>query len=157
MQETDRRIKETDKRVGELTNRYGEISEHMIVPNLISSFNALGFTFNKAGKIKIEDFEHNIFTQVDVLMENGDSVMAVEMKTHLRTDHIDDHVTRMEKLRALADYNKDKRKYYGAIAGLIMSISEKTYAMKKGFYVLEPVGETFTITTPKSPYTPKAW
>jgi hypothetical protein len=155
--ETDRQMKETDKRVGELTNRYGEISEHMIIPNLIHSFNALGYTFTRAGRSKIEDFEHGIFTEVDALMENGDSVMVVEMKTYLRTDHIDDHVRRMEKLRALADYNKDKRKYYGAIAGLMMSQSEKAYALKKGFYVLEPVGETFTITAPPSPNAPRAW
>jgi hypothetical protein len=156
-QETDRQMKATDKRVGELTNRYGEISEHMIIPNLMTSFNALGFSFTMAGRRKIEDTKHGIFTEVDAFLENGDCVMIVEMKTYLRTDHIDDHVKRMEKLRTLADYNNDKRKYYGAIAGLMMSQSEKTYALKKGFYVLEPVGETFTITAPKSPGEPKAW
>jgi hypothetical protein len=156
-EETARQMKETDKRVGELTNRYGEISEHMIMPNLIHSFNALGYTFTRAGRSKIEDFEHGIFTEVDALMENGDSVMVVEMKTYLRTEHIDEHIKRMEKLRVLADYNNDTRKYYGAIAGLMMSESEKTYALKKGFYVLEPVGETFTITAPPSPNVPRAW
>jgi hypothetical protein len=80
--------------------------------------------------------------------------MVVEIKTKLKTEHIDDHVKRMEKFRAHADFHNDKRKYYGAMAGLLMSKSEKTYALKKGFYVLEPVGETFTITTPKGP---KAW
>jgi hypothetical protein len=82
--------------------------------------------------------------------------MVVEIKTKLRTDHIDDHVKRMEKFRARADLHNDRRKYYGAIAGLLMSESKKAYALKKGFYVLKPVGETFTIITPQSG-TPKAW
>ena len=151
VQETARQMKETDKRVGELTNRYGEISEHMIVPNLVSSFNALGCTFVRFGpNTKITDFEHGLFTEADAFLENGDSVMVVEIKTKLRTDDIDDHVKRMEKFRAHADFHNDNRKYYGAIAGILMSESEKTYALRKGFYVLEPVGETFTITVPQS-------
>jgi uncharacterized protein YeeX (DUF496 family) len=158
IEETGRQMKVTDKRVGELTNRYGEISEHMIVPNLVSSFNALGYTFEKFGpNTKIEDFVHNIFTEADAFLENGDCVMVVEIKTKLRIDDINDHVERMEKFRAHADFHKDKRKYYGAIAGLLMSKSEKTYALRKGFYVLETVGETFTITTPTGPGAPKAW
>ncbi|GHT54899.1 hypothetical protein FACS1894109_00400 [Spirochaetia bacterium] len=158
MKETDRQMKETDKRVGALTNRLGEISEHMIVPNLVSSFKALGYTFEKfSPNTKIEDFEHDLFAEADAFLENGDSVMVVEIKTKLKTEDIDDHVNRMEKFRAHADFHKDKRKYYGAIAGILMSESEKAYALKKGFYVLEPVGETFTITTPKGPGGPKAW
>ncbi|GHT97695.1 hypothetical protein FACS1894142_2770 [Spirochaetia bacterium] len=158
MEETGRRMKETDKRVGELTNRYGEISEHMIVPNLKLSFKALGYTFEKCGpNVKIESFTHGIFAEADAVLENGDSVMVVEIKTKLRTDDIDDHVKRMEKFRAHADFHNDKRKYYGAIAGIVMSESEKAYALKKGFYLLEPVGETFTITVPHGPGAPRAW
>ncbi|GHT70463.1 hypothetical protein FACS1894110_22050 [Spirochaetia bacterium] len=156
--ETGRQMKETDKRVGALTNRYGEISEHMIVPNLKLSFNALGYTFEKCSSdTKIEDFEHGIFAEADAFLENGGCVMVVEIKTKLRIDDINDHVKRMGKFRAHADFHKDTRKYYGAIAGLLMSQSEKTYALKKGFYVLEPVGETFIITTPTGPGAPKAW
>jgi hypothetical protein len=156
--ETARQMKETDKRVGELTNRYGEISEHMIIPNLKLTFNTLGYTFEKcSANTKIEDLAHGIFAEADAFLENGDCVMVVEIKTKLRTDDIDDHVKRMEKFRAHADFHNDKRKYYGAIAGLLMSESEKAYALKKGFYVLEPVGETFTITTPEGPGAPRAW
>ncbi|GHU77724.1 hypothetical protein FACS189462_0350 [Spirochaetia bacterium] len=158
IEETGRQMKETDKRVGELTNRYGEISEHMIVPNLKLSFNTLGYTFEKcSANTKIEDFTHGIFAEADAFLENSDSVMVVEIKTKLRVDDINDHVKRMEKFRAHADFHKDTRKYYGAIAGILISESEKNYALKKGFYVLEPVGETFTITTPTGPDAPRAW
>jgi hypothetical protein len=34
----------------------------------------------------------------------------------------------------------------------------KTYALKNGFYVLEPSGETFTITQPRDRgYSPREW
>jgi hypothetical protein len=157
-QETDRKMKETDKRVGELTNRFGEVVEHMIVPNLKMKFNELGFTFGKTSRnVEIANRQHNLFTEIDVFMENGDCVMIVELKTTLRTKDIDDHIERMEKLRVYANLHDDRRNYYGAIAGVIMSESEKIYALKKGFYVIEPSGETFTITRPEGSYSPKAW
>jgi membrane-associated HD superfamily phosphohydrolase len=51
----------------------------------------------------------------------------------------------------------DKRKYLGAMAGVVFSETEKIYALKKGFYVIEPSGETFKITEPKGVYRPHAW
>jgi hypothetical protein len=45
----------------------------------------------------------------------------------------------------------------GAMAGVVFSESEKTYALKKGFYVIEPSGDTFNITEPKGIYHPHEW
>jgi chromosome segregation ATPase len=158
MKETDRQMKETDKRVGFLSNRFGEVVEYMIVPNLVTKFNELGYTFTKANRdTEIKDREHGIFTEVDVFMENGDSVMIVETKAKPDTRDIDDHIKRMEKLRAYADLHKDTRKYYGAMAGVVMSDNVKTYTLNKGFYVIEPSGETFTITAPSGPGVPRVW
>jgi hypothetical protein len=158
MKETDRQMKETDRRLGAFTNRFGEIVEYMMVPNLIAEFNELGYTFTKAYRdTKIKDKKNGIFTEIDVFMENGDSVMIVEIKSKPNTDDIDEHIERMEKLRAYADLRGDSRAYYGAMAGVIMGDSEKTYALKKGFYVIEPSGESLAITKPEGAHTPKAW
>ncbi|GHU45466.1 hypothetical protein FACS1894190_17600 [Spirochaetia bacterium] len=165
MKETDRivkenaqQMKETDKRVGELTNRFGEVVEHMVVPNLVAKFRELGFEFEQSnhGKV-IKSVKHNISTEVDAFLENGDKVMAVETKTKVKTGDIDDHIERMEKLRRYADLHDDKRKYLGAIAGVVFGDIEKTYAFKKGFYVIEPSGDTFNITEPTGSYHPHEW
>jgi hypothetical protein len=63
----------------------------------------------------------------------------------------------MEKLRAYADLHNDRRAYLGAIAGVVFNDSEKTYALKNGFYVIEPSGDTFTITEPAGNYRPREW
>jgi predicted RNase H-like nuclease (RuvC/YqgF family) len=158
MKETDRQMKETDKRVGFLSNRFGEVVEYMIVPNLVAKFNELGYAFQNAYRDEvIRDPEHDIFTEVDVTLRNGDCVMIVETKTKPNTDDVDNHSKRMEKLRAWADLHKDKRKYYGAIAGVVMSDRVKTYTLEQGFYAIEPSGETFTITEPTGNFTPKVW
>jgi hypothetical protein len=83
--------------------------------------------------------------------------MAVEIKTKPRIGDIDEHIERMEKLRAYADLHNDTRVYRGAIAGVVFSESEKTYALKKGLYVIEPSGDTFTIIEPSGAYYPHEW
>jgi hypothetical protein len=154
---TERQMKATDKRIGELTNRFGDMVEHMVLPNLVTKFEELGFTFTKANRTEIKDKQHNIFLEADALLENGDKVMAVEIKTKPSIDDINDHIERMEKLHVYADLHNDKRVYLGALAGVVFSNSEKVYALKKGFYVIEPSGDTFNITEPKGAYHPRQW
>ncbi|MDR1046623.1 MAG: hypothetical protein LBL64_02515 [Treponema sp.] len=157
MKETDRQMKATDRRLGELTNRFGDMVEYMVLPNLVTKFEELRFTFTRANRTEIRDREHGIFMEVDALLENGDKVMAVEIKTKPNTQDIDEHVERMEKLRRYADLHDDKRVYLGAVAGVVFSESEKNYAMKNGFYVIEPSGDTFSIIEPEGKYRPREW
>ncbi|MDR1175679.1 MAG: hypothetical protein LBK83_09465, partial [Treponema sp.] len=77
IEETNRQMKETDRRVGELTNRFGDMVEYMVVPNLVSKFRALDFTFEQSAKdVVIRDEKHGIFTEIDVFLQNGDKVMV---------------------------------------------------------------------------------
>ncbi|GMO47091.1 MAG: hypothetical protein Pg6C_09190 [Treponemataceae bacterium] len=148
----------TDKRVGELTGRFGEVVEYMIVPNLVAKFRELGFEFTRAGPdVKIADREHDIHAEVDAFLENGDKVMIVEIKSKPNTDDVKDHVEKMEKLRRYADLKGDGRKYLGAIAGVVVGESVANYALKNGFYVIEPSGDTFNIIEPKGIYRPREW
>jgi hypothetical protein len=153
----DKRSDRLDKQIGELSKRFGEMVEHMVIPNLLTKFEQLGFTFTKANRTEIKDREHGIFTEVDAFLENGDKVMIVEIKNKPKIGDIDEHIERMEKLRRYADMRNDKRVYLGAVAGVVFSESEKIYALKKGFYVIEPSGDTFAITVPRGEYYPHEW
>jgi hypothetical protein len=63
----------------------------------------------------------------------------------------------MDAIRKYADNHNDKRKYLGAVAGGIVSDSVKTYAQKKGFYVLEPSGDTVKIAEIPQAWKPREW
>jgi uncharacterized coiled-coil protein SlyX len=155
---TDRQMKETDKKVGELANRFGDMVEHMVVPNLLSKFKALGFTFEVATRdYKIADEKNRIFVEVDAFLQNGDKDMCVEIKATPTTRDVDDHIARMEKLRKYADLRNDTRKYLGSVAGAVMSDSVKNYALKKGFFAVVPSGDTFNIIKPEGKYHVKEW
>jgi hypothetical protein len=158
MKETDKQMKETDKKIGKLSNRFGEAVEYMVVPNLVKKFKELGFIFEKAHRnTEIRDREDRAIAEIDVFMENGDKTMVVESKVKPSVDDVNDHIKRMEKLREYADRHNDKRKYLGALAGVVFGDGVKTYALSKGFYVLEPSGDTFAIIEPKGQYHPHEW
>jgi hypothetical protein len=158
IKETAQQMKETDRKIGKLGNRFGEVVEFIIRPNLVSQFQELGFEFTRAGPdVKITDPKHGIDLEIDAFLENGDKVMIVEIKSKPNTDDVNEHIERMEKLRKYADLRGDKRIYLGAVAGIIFGGSEKAYALKKGFYVIETTGETLTITEPKGKNHPHEW
>ncbi|GHU33691.1 hypothetical protein FACS1894172_12720 [Spirochaetia bacterium] len=53
IQESNRRMEEMNRElnraIGTLGNKFGDLVEHLIKPNLIEKFNALGYVFTKAG------------------------------------------------------------------------------------------------------------
>jgi hypothetical protein len=154
--ETDRQMKEYNKRFGEFTRRFGEVVEYMIAPNLREKFRELGYDFPNANpNSDVSDHTNNIHFEIDVKLENGDKAMLVEVKTKLTTEHVNDHIERLEKMRKYADLHGDRRSFLGAVAGVVMASNVKDYALKQGFFVVEPSGETFTITPPDNK--PKEW
>jgi hypothetical protein len=147
---------EWNKRFGEMTNRFGEIVEYMIAPNLKEKFRELGFIFQRSNKdTEFTDFDNNIKFEVDIMLENGYKAMLVEVKTKLSTEDVKDHVERLKKMRKYADLHNDKRNFLGAVAGVVTPPNVKDFALNKGFFVIEPSGETFNITSPGN--NPKEW
>jgi len=155
MEERDRRL---DEKLGKLGDRFGEMIEHMVMPSLVGKFRELGFEFTKAyPETEIKDIKNNIITEVDITLENGDKVMIVEVKSKPTTKDINDHIKRMEKVKAHANLHNDNRIYMGAIAGMVIKENVKTFALKNGFYVIEPSGEEFVISVPEGIYSPREW
>ena len=154
--ETDREMKEYNKRFGDFSNRFGEVVEYMIVPGLLEKFREMGFKFLMANRNReVSDHANNLVFEVDVILENGEIAMIVEVKTKLTIEYVKDHIKRLEKMRAYADLHGDKRKFLGAVAGVVITPNARNYALAQGFYVIEPSGESFLITPP--PGQPKEW
>jgi len=152
------KMKETDRQIGALGNRFGELAEHLVAPSINEKFNELGFHFTQqATDIRIkEPCNSNTSTEIDILLENGDIVIAVEVKAKPKETDVDEHIGRMDVLRRRANQRNDNRKFQGAIAGAIMSDSVRNYAHKTGFYVIEQTGDTVKINLPEN-FVPREW
>jgi hypothetical protein len=169
--ETDRKIqevvqhvremnRETNQQIGRLGNRFGELAEHLVAPNIAEKFNALGYHFNDIStglrKIILDESGGQKIAEFDILLENGESVIGVEVKARPSEQDVENHLRRLEILRRHKDSIGDRRKIHGALAGAIMLDLVKTAALKAGLYVITQTGDTVKIDVPEG-FVPKAW
>ena len=178
-QETDKKIQETDRiikqtafslkeaeklitkngeQIGGLHNSFGEIAEHLVAPGVAKRFNELGFHFDaiSPGGIKIVDEKMKVKTEVDLLLENGDTIIAIEVKTRVNQKDIEHHIRRLEILKEYRSKRNDTRRIYGAMAGAIFGAVEKKSCLDAGFYVLEQSGDTMKLELPDG-FVPREW
>ena len=141
-------IRETQKNIGGLNNTLGSLVERVMTPDLPRKFKPLGFTFDKITTVKWST-EGNIYAEIDGLLENGIQAMAVEVKTSLEIEDINEHLKRMERIRKYADEHGDKREFLGAMAAMIIKPKPKEYALQQGFFIIEPSGEDVKVIKPE--------
>ena len=155
--ETDRIIKENAKQMGDLHNRFGELAEHLVAPGINERFNELGHHFDEeaTGGVKIKE-DGKIKAEIDLLLQNDDTVMAVEVKAMVKIKDIEKHIRRLEILRDHRRKKNDLRQVEGAIAGAIFGAVEKKGTAEAGLYVIEQSGDTMKIEMPEG-FVPRRW
>ncbi|MCL2878354.1 MAG: hypothetical protein FWF13_06200 [Acidobacteria bacterium] len=165
MEETDRLIRETQKemretgrRMGYLSNRFGELAEHLVAPGIGKRFNELGYRFESMASRGCEVFgdDGKVKTEIDILLENGETLIAVEVKSKPSVKDAEHHIKRLEILREARNRLHDKRKIMGAIAGAVFGAKEKDAACQAGLYVIEQSGDTMKIDMPQG-FIPREW
>jgi exonuclease VII large subunit len=166
MQETAQRLKETDrivrrnsKQMGDLHRRFGELAEHLVAPGIAKRFNERGAKFDNIlpGGIKLLDENGKVKTEIDLLLENGETIVAVEVKTRPVEKDINHHLKRLEILRDhRKKHNEKPKKIWGAIAGAVFGTTEKIAAMEAGLYVLVQSGDTMQMEV-NDDFTPRQW
>ena len=158
--ETERIIKESgievDRRIGSLTNLFGDFTVGMVIPKISEKFMDIGLDFPRANpNVMVNDKKNNLSFEIDIMLENGDKAMLVEVKTKLTEERINKHIERLEKMRRYANIHGDKRTFLGAVAGFAITDEVREIALREGFYLIEPDGENFNITSPNDK--PKEW
>ena len=91
-----------------------------------------------------------------MLLENGDIVMAVEVKSKVADKDVEEYVEKLETLRDHYRRKDDRRKIQGAIAGAIFGESQKRAAIRAGLYVIVQSGDTMKIDVPEG-FVPREW
>jgi hypothetical protein len=152
------RVKEPGKKIRIFRNYQTDIVRYVLLPCLVEKFRKFGFKFTQMSReITIYDRENNIHTYIDASLGSGDKEMIIEVESEPTTDDIKDHIERMEKIRTHASRYSFRRIHLGAIMGVAISDTVKTFALENGFYVIEPSGEEFAITVPEGEYSLREW
>ncbi|MDR0315617.1 MAG: YraN family protein [Treponema sp.] len=150
LEKTEKIVRRNSKQMGELHNKFGKLAEHLVAPGIAKRFNEMGFHFESIaqGNYKILDEQGNVKAEIDILLENGDYIIAVEVKTEPKQKDIERHIKRLEILRESRNKRNDNRKIQGAIAGAIFGSEEKEATIEAGMYVLEQSGDTMKMDIP---------
>jgi hypothetical protein len=149
--ETDKKIKQTNEQYGDLSHRFGEVVEHLVAPGIEEKFNEMGYHFSEVydGDNRIKNEKGEKIAEIDILMENGETILAVEVKSKPNNKDVNEHIKRVKTLRETRSKKKDNRKIIGAIAGAIFKNNVKEAAQKAGFYVIVQTGDTMRIDMPE--------
>jgi len=143
VKETSAAVRELNDTLGGMGGHLGEVIEFIVVPKIRLAINALGdHSFKEITARKIVETVINgrkrKLTEVDVLLYGDTEAMAVEIKTCLQTSDVDKHMERLQRLRDHeADAEIKGKTLFGAVVGAIVHDPIRTYALKKGLYVIE--------------------
>ena len=154
--ELEKQMKELAKQLGGHANRLGEFVQEMVRPAVVRLFKERNLPVHQvAGNVEAEGEDGQSGIEIDLLVVNTDTLIAVECKSKLTQDDVDEHLER------LAQFKHYFPKYVGytvlgAVAGMVIAKEVSRYAHKKGLFVLAQSGETIEIRNP-SAFEPKAW
>ena len=158
--EIERRMHEeyerTNRLVGKLSNSFGELAEHLVAPGIEERMRERGFHSDEMST-SVRVFEgRNVLAEIDILLANSESVMAVEVKSKVHENDVKLHESRLEKLRGMYDKRGDNRKIFGVIAGAVFNTQAKQVALDAGFFVVVQSGDTMKVEVPEG-FVPSEW
>jgi hypothetical protein len=132
----------------------------MIYGDIVSQFRELGYKVK--GRCQNKEFGEEGTSEsgeIDLLLEDGDVAILIEAKTTLKTDHILEHIERLEKYRRHIDSSGsgEKRRYVGAVAGTVVASNVIDFAHANGLYVIvQSARDVKIVETPKG-FKAKEW
>jgi hypothetical protein len=119
---------------GFLTNRIGDLVEQLLMPNIIGKMNDFGHSFSVVTpNYVVWKDKKNRLVEIDAFLLNCDEALAIEAKSHLTIERVRKHIAKLDLLRGNEQISglMDK-KLYGAVAGLIVDIEAREYALENG-------------------------
>ena len=155
----EKSLDKANKIVGGLGNSLGHLVEALFSPKLCEKFEELGYTFHTQARNKqfYRDVGKTLLAEVDSVLENGEYVMLVEVKTHLSEFFVEKHLSRIGKIRQYMDDKGDDRKIVGAVAGGVIDEGIVEYAQSEGLYVLVQTGDIIEVANTQESFKAREW
>lgn len=162
-EETARQIKETDEKfdkyfgkLQEYERNWSKLVESLVKPSVARQFQKrripVFHTFQR-----VESTLNGDNMEIDLLLENGDTVVLVEVKTTLRVNDVNEHIEhRLKPFKRFFPRYADM-KVYGAIAYIHVEEDADRYAYKQGLFVLTFTSGDLVEILNDEKFEPKEW
>ena len=150
-EERRRERAEAEKRINRLDNlfvgQWGKLMEALVEGELVTLLNQRNIPVEGlASEHKRKDSNREDY-EIDLIAINGNTVVAVEVKTTLWLNEVRDFLEKLPRFTgAFREYRG--RQIIGAVAYLKANEGSDKYAAKQGLYVIRAVGNGATIVNP---------
>ena len=126
----------------------------MVEPGAVRIFKERGIDVERAStrnRIRKNGTE----MEIDIILENEEYVVAIEVKSTLKVEDVNEHIEDLGRLREFFPRFKNQ-KLIGAVAGIVMEEGADRYAYRRGLFVIGQTGETVKILNDDK-FRPKIW
>jgi len=150
--------KKLQKKIDSLTGVWGKFVEGLVLPKIIEMFQSRGIEIEISAQ-SVKGFKNGQeFYEIDILLVDTNIAVAVEVKSTLSIDDVNEHLARLDKIRQVKPklFNLSGATIYGAVAGMIIEQDADRYAYKKGLFVLRQKGNIVEIVNDDK-FKPTEW
>ncbi len=154
--ETDKLVRELRVSIGQLGGRLGEFVEEMVKPGAVRLFQERGLDVRQVFRnVTRYDEQGQFLMEVDLLVVDTDTAMAIECKSNCSVDDVAEHLDRLSRFK---EYFPQYAAFhlYGAVAAMVMPDEAARFAYRKGLYVLAQSGDTVVIRNDGT-FQPREW
>ncbi|MBF0141259.1 MAG: DUF3782 domain-containing protein [Magnetococcales bacterium] len=156
MRETDRKVKEVSQQVGNLGSRWGEFVEGIVAPACETLFAERGIPAHRVSpRVKAISLDGSRRMEIDLLVNNTDSVVLVEVKSRLTAEDVRDHLKRVREFKEFYEGEGGAR-VIGAVAGILIDKDVDKFAMNEGLFVIVQSGDSVKLAN-DGKFVPRTW
>ena len=156
LKETDRLVKAVSKQLGDQGNRLGEFVQEMVRSAVVRLFQQRQLSVHQVlPNMTAFDDNGQFRMEIDLLVINSETAVAVECKSRLSQDDVDDHLKRLALLKdCFPQFSKFT--ILGAVAAMVLPGQVGEYAVRKGLFVLAQSGDAVKILNDDT-FKPHQW
>ena len=151
----EKTVERTSKAVDGLTTRWGRFVEELVRPAVVRMFRDRGILITRTMERVRSPLTSGTPMEIDILGINGMKMVAVECKSRLSKDDVDEMGDRLTNFKkAFPEYAQYT--LYGAVAGIEINEGVDIYAYRQGFFVIRTNGDSVEIANDDK-FQPLAW
>ncbi|MDB9424518.1 DUF3782 domain-containing protein [Microcystis aeruginosa CS-564/01] len=143
MEELKKQVQATTEAVNNLTTPLCLFIEEMVEPAVVQLFQERGIDVTQTMS-RLKSKRPGAAMEIDILAVNGSELVAVECKSRLSKDDVDDFLDRLQRFKLAFPQFRDFQ-VYGAVAGIEIDQGIDSYAYRRGLFVIKQSGETVKI------------
>jgi hypothetical protein len=154
MEELRQIVANASREVGRLGDRWGTFVENLVEPAVLRLFQERGIDIQTTYR-RAKSTRPQASMEIDILAVDGDVAVAIEVKSRLAQQDVDDFCEKLQKFKQ-AFPEHSSHQVYGAVAAIEFVQEVDRYAYRKGLFIIRQCGDSVELANDRS-FQPRAW